>query len=115
MYAAKRKVIVPRERELIKTNLCLEIPKGYYGKVAGKSGLANFKGIFAFNGAVDSEYRGNICVVLFSLSNFSCVVGVGSRTGQFLVEKRNNIKFIEYKSLPDTDQSNNGFGSTLGF
>ena len=115
MYAAKRKVIVPRGRELIKTDLCLETPKGYYGKVVGKSGLANFKGIFAFNGAVDSEYRGNIWVVLFNLSNFSCVVEVGSWTGQFLVEKRNNIKFIECKSLPGTDQSSNGFGSTLGF
>ena len=45
LFAAERKTIVPRGRELIKTNLCLEIPKGYYGRVVGKSGLANFKGI----------------------------------------------------------------------
>ena len=115
MYAAERKVIVPRGRELIKTDLCLEIPKGYYGKVVGRSGLANFKGIFEFNGTFDSEYRGNICVALFNLSKFIYVVEVGSRIGQFLVEKRNNIKFIEYKSLPDSDQASNGFGSTLGF
>ena len=115
LYAAERKTIVSHGRELIKIDLCLEIPKGYYGRVVGRSGLANFKGIFAFNGTVDAEYRGNFCVVLFNLSNFSYVVEIGNRIGQFIVEKRNDIKFVEYNSLPDSDRSNNGFGSTLGF
>ena len=70
LYAAERKTIVSHRRELIKTDLCPEIPKGYYGRVVGRSGLANFKGLFAFNGTVDSEYRGIVCVVLFNLSNF---------------------------------------------
>ena len=48
---------------MIKTDLCLEILKGYYGRVVGRSGVANFKGIFAFNGTVDSKYRRNVCVV----------------------------------------------------
>ena len=115
LHAAERKAIVPRGAELIKPDLCLEIPKGYYGRVVGRSGLANFKGIFPFNGTVDSEYRGNICIVLFNLSNSSYVAEVGNRIGQFFVEKRNDIKFIEYNSLPDSDRSSNGFGSTLGF
>ena len=115
MYAADRKVIVPRGEELIKTDLCLEIPKGYYRRVVGISGLANFKGIFPFNGTVDSEYRGNICVVLFNLSNSSYVVEVSNRIGQSLVEEINDIKIIEYNSLPDSDRSSNGFGSSLGF
>ena len=115
LYAAERKTIVSHVRELIKTNLCLEIPKGYYGRVLGRSGLANFKGIFAFNGTVDAEYRGNVCVVLFNLSNFIYVVEKGHQIGQFIAEKRNDIKFVEYNSLSDSDQSNNGFGSTLGF
>ena len=79
------------------------------------SGLAIFKGIFVFNGTVDAEYRGNVCVVLFNLSNFSYVVEIGNLIGQFIVEKRNDIKFVEYNYLPDSDRSNNGFGSTLGF
>ena len=115
MHAAERKAIAPRGAELIKPDLCLEIPKGYYGRVVGRSGLANFKGIFPFNGTVDSEYRGNICVVLFNLSDFNYAVQVGNRIGKFLVEKRNDITFIEYYSLPDSDRSSNGFGSTLGF
>ena len=115
LYAAERKTIVSHGRELIKTNLCLEIPKCYYGRVVGRSGLANFKGIFSFSGTADSEYKGNVCVVLFNLSNFTYVVEIGNRFEQFLVEKRNDIKFVEYNSLSESDWSNNGFGSTLGF
>ena len=115
LYAAERKTIVSHGRELIKTNLCLEIPKGYYGRVVGRSGLANLKGIFVFNSTVDAEYRGNVCIVLFNLSNFSYVVEIGNWIGQFIVEKRNDIKLVEYNYLPDSDRSNNGFGSTLSF
>ena len=86
MFAAERKVIVPHGRELIQTDLCLEIPKGYYGRVVGRYGLANFKRILVFNGTIDSEYRGNICVVLFNLGNLSDVVEIGNRIGQFMVE-----------------------------
>ena len=115
LYAAERKTIVSHRRELIKTDLCPEIPKGYYGRVVGRSGLANFKGLFAFNGTVDSEYRGIVCVVLFNLSNFTYDVEIGNWIGQFIFEKRNDIKFAEYNSLSDSDRSNNGFSSTLGF
>ena len=113
MYAAERKTIILCGRELIKTNLYLEIPMGYYGRVVGRSGLANFKGILIFNGTVDSEYSGNVCVVLFNLNNLSYVVEIGNQIGQFLVEERNYIKFVEYNSLPDSDRSSNGFDSTL--
>ena len=115
LFAAERKTIIPCGRELIKTNLFLEIPKGFYERIVGRSSLANFKGISEFNGTVDSECRGNVCVVLFNLSNFTYVVEIGNRIGQFIVGKRNDIRFVEYNSLSDSDWSNNGFGSTLGF
>ena len=85
------------------------------GRVVGRSGLVNVKGIFAFNVTVNAEYRGNVCVVLFNLSIFTYVVEIGNLIGQFIVEKRNDIKFVEYNSLPNSDRSNNGFGTTLGF
>ena len=90
LFAAERKTIVQHGRELIKTNLCLKISNGYSGRVVGRSGLANFKGIFAFNGTVNSEYRENVCVVLFNLSNFTYVVEIGNQIGQFIVEKRSD-------------------------
>ena len=85
------------------------------GRVVGRSGLVNVKGIIAFNVTVNAEYRGNVCVVLFNLSIFTYVVEIGNLIGQFIVEKRNDIKFVEYNSLPNSDRSNNGFGTTLGF
>ena len=85
------------------------------GRVVGRSGLVNVTGIFAFNVTVNAEYRGNVCVVLFNLSIFTYVVEIGNLIGQFIVEKRNDIKFVEYNSLPNSDRSNNGFGTTLGF
>ena len=54
------------------------------------------------------------CLV-FNLSNFTYVVEIGKRIGQFIVEERSNIKFVKYNSLSDSDRSNNGFGSILGF
>ena len=54
-------------------------------------------------------------MVLFNLSNFSYVVEKGNQIGQFIVEKRNDIRFVECNSLSDSDRSNNGFGSSLGF
>ena len=115
LFAAERKTIIPHGRELIKTDLCLEIPKSYYGRVVRRSSLAYFKGIFTFNGTVDAEYRGNVCVVLFNFSDFSYVFEIGNRIGQFNVEKGYDIKFVKYNSLPDSDWSNNCFGSNLGF
>ena len=85
------------------------------GRVVGRSGLVNVKGIIAFNVTVNAEYRGNVCVVLFNLSIFTYVVEIGNLIRQFIVEKRNDIKFVEYNSLPNSDRSNNGFGTTLGF
>ena len=99
MISLLQKTIVRQWRELIKTDLCLEIPKGYYGRVAGRSGLAIFKEIFLLNGNVNSEYTRNLCVVLFDLSNFTYIVEIGNRIGQFIVEKRNDIKLAEYNCL----------------
>ena len=115
LFAAERKTIVPLPRDLIKSNLCLEIPKAYYGRVVRRSGPANFKRILVFNSTIDWEYRGNVCVVLFNLSNLTYVVEIGNRIGQFLVGKRNDIKFVKYNSLSVSDRPINGFGSTLGF
>ena len=57
----------------------MAIPKGYYGKIEGGSGLANTHGITVYNGTVDSDYRGKVCVVLFNLSDEEYIVETGNR------------------------------------
>ena len=56
LYAAESKILKPRERVLIKLQLSFTILTGFYGKIVGRSGLANKHGIVAFNGTVDADY-----------------------------------------------------------
>ena len=55
----------PWRRKLIRLGLFIAIPEGYYGRIVGRSGLANVHGITVDNGTIDSDYRGIVCVVLF--------------------------------------------------
>ena len=91
------------------------IPTGFYGKIVGWSGLANKQGIVAFNGTVDVDYRGTVCVVLFNLSYNEYVVEMGNQIAQLIIEKYYGVKFVEYNELPDTQRSVGGLGSSLGF
>ena len=91
------------------------IPTSFYGKIVGRSGLANIHGIVAFNGTVDADYRGTVCVLLFNLSDNEYIVEIGNRIAQLIIEKCYDVKFVEYNELPDTQRSVGGFGSSLGF
>ena len=69
LYAAETKVLKPGGRTLIKLDLNIAIPKSYYRRILGRSGLANTGGIIVHDGTIDSDYRGIVCVVLFNLSD----------------------------------------------
>ena len=68
----------------------------FYGKIVGRSGLANAQGIVAFNGTVDTDYRGTVCVVLFNLSDNEYVVEIGNRIAQLIIKKSYDVRFVEY-------------------
>ena len=82
LYAAESKSLKPRDWVLIKLQLSFAIPTGFYGKIVGRSGLANVHGIVAFNGPVDAGYRGTVCVVLFILSDNEYIVEISNRIAQ---------------------------------
>ena len=82
LYAAESKSLKPRDWVLIKLQLSFAIPTGFYGKIVGRSGLANEHGIVAFNGPVDAGYRGTVCVVLFILSDNEYIVEISNRIAQ---------------------------------
>ena len=79
LYAVESKIPKPRDCSLIKLQLSFAIPTGFYGKIVGCSSLANVHGIVAFNGTVDADYRGTICVVLFNLCDNEYIVEIGNR------------------------------------
>ena len=69
LYAGECRVLRAGERVLIRVDLQMAIPEGYYGSIVGRSGLANNGGVVAFPRTIDSDYRGIACVILFDLGH----------------------------------------------
>jgi dUTP pyrophosphatase len=106
-------IIPPLSRALINTGLALEIPYGFYGRIAPRSGLAVKYGIDVLAGVVDSSYRGPLGVVLYNTDrDKEFIVNVGDRIAQIIFEEHWNFKMEEVSDLSDTSRSNNGFGSS---
>lgn len=107
-------VLKPLERKLIPTGLYVEIPEGYEGQVRPRSGLAIKHGITVLNapGTIDSDYRGEICVILINLGNEDFVINPGDRIAQFILNKYECIDFELIDKLSDTERGEGGFGHT---
>ncbi|KAL7306329.1 hypothetical protein TKK_0001756 [Trichogramma kaykai] len=105
--------IVPaRGKALIKTDLLFAVPEGTYGRVAPRSGLALKNFIDVGAGVVDSDYRGEVGVVLFNHSDTDFIVKPGDRVAQFICEKIAYPELEECTSLDKTIRGAGGFGST---
>ncbi len=107
-------VLKPLERKLIPTGLYVEIPEGYEGQVRPRSGLAIKHGVTVLNapGTIDSDYRGEICVILINLGNEDFVINPGDRIAQFILNKYECIDFELIDKLSDTERGEGGFGHT---
>ena len=95
LFANERKILEPSGRALVRVDLNLAIPEGYYGSIVGRSGLANKQGIVAFPGTIDSDYRGVLCVILFNLSGDTYLVERGNRIAQIIIQKSCTVHFVE--------------------
>ena len=104
----------PGERALVPTGLRMAIPAGYEAQVRPRSGLATKKGITVLNtpGTIDSDYRGDVMVILINLGQESVVLERGDRIAQLVIAPvtRGEFQFVE--SLDDTQRGSGGFGST---
>ena len=107
-------VIPPHEWVAVPTGLYAEIPVGWEIQIRPRSGLALRKGITVLNsvGTVDSNYRGEIKVILVNHSGESFRVQDGDRVAQMVVAPVTQAEFVEVGELSDTDRSSGGFGST---
>jgi dUTP pyrophosphatase len=104
----------PLDRVLVKTNLFMELPVGYEAQVRPRSGLALKKGITVLNtpGTIDSDYRGNVGVILINLSNEDFVIEDGERIAQMIISKHETIKWEIVESLEESSRGEGGFGHT---
>jgi dUTP pyrophosphatase len=107
-------VLKPMERILVNTGLYLEIPEGYEAQIRPRSGLAIKKGITVLNtpGTIDSDYRGEVCIILVNLSEDEFVIRDGERVCQMVITKHEKADWIVVETLMETERGDGGFGHT---
>lgn len=110
-------VIQPGEKEIIPTGLFMEIPLGFEGQVRPRSGLAAKKGLTVLNtpGTIDSDYRGEVKVIIVNLSKTSQIIEHGERIAQMVFAKHETAIIEAVNSLEElesSDRGQGGFGST---
>lgn len=107
-------VILPGERKLIPTGLRFEIPRGYEIQVRSRSGLALKHGITVLNapGTIDSDYRGEIGIILFNHSNVSFTVTPKMRIAQLVLAPVYRARFLKEEAINVTKRGEGGFGHT---
>ena len=113
-YIKKKITINPGKTAMISTGIAVAIPKKYEIQIRPRSGLAAKNGISVLNtpGTIDSDYRGEIKIILINLSQKSFVVKSGDRIAQMILCPVAKGKLKEVKNLPKTVRGGGGFGST---
>jgi len=107
-------VLESLERQLIPTGLYIALPKGAEAQIRPRSGLAFKHGLSVLNapGTIDADYRGEVKVLLVSLSNQPFVVKNGERVAQMVVAKHETVEWNEVSELEETERGAGGFGHT---
>ena len=107
-------VIKPLERILVPTGIYIELPHGFEAQIRPRSGMAYKHGITVHNspGTVDSDYRGEIKVLLINLSNDTAVIRNEDRIAQMVISEYKTVEWEAVDSISNTDRQAGGFGST---
>lgn len=102
------------ERALIPTGIKIALPVGYEAQIRPRSGLALKHGITCLNtpGTIDSDYRGDVGVILVNLSNEPYTITPGERVAQMVINKVEQIEWDQVEVLDETERGEGGFGHT---
>ena len=106
--------IEPHRWAMVPTGIAIALPVGYEAQVRPRSGLAAKKGITCLNspGTIDSDYRGEVKVILINHSDESFVINDGDRIAQMVIARHESASFEVVSSLDETERGSGGFGST---
>lgn len=106
--------LAPGDRALVPAGVVVALPRGFEGQVRPRSGLAWKRGLTVLNGpgTVDSDYRGEIRVLLVNLGREAVRIRRGDRIAQLVVQRLTEVRLQEAESLPETDRGAGGFGHT---
>lgn len=110
----KEVILQPLERFLTPTGLFIELPEGYEAQIRPRSGMALKQGITCLNspGTVDSDYRGELKVILINLSNQVQAINNGDRIAQMVIAKTEKAELFLVQQLNNTLRGDGGFGHT---
>jgi len=113
-FLPAEEVIKPMERKLIGTGLFVALPEGYEAQIRPRSGLALKNGITVLNspGTIDSDYRGEIKILLINLSQEPFTINNGDRIAQMVVSKHEQVAFTLTEKLNETARNQGGYGHT---
>ncbi|WVF70911.1 hypothetical protein IAT40_005706 [Kwoniella sp. CBS 6097] len=115
LYAAESKTIPARGKALVDLQLSIAVPKGHYGRIAPRSGLAAKHSIQTGAGVIDADYRGPVMVLLFNHSDVDFEVNPKDRIAQLILERISIPRLKQVETLDSTVRGGGGFGSTGGF
>ena len=102
----------PKQRGMAKTGLAVAIPIGFYGRIAPRSGLASKHGLDVLAGVIDSDYRGEICCLLYNTGDEPIRLAAGSKICQLILEQIITPEAAWATDLDETARGAGGFGST---
>lgn len=102
----------PRQRVMARTGLAVAIPAGFYGRIAPRSGLAAKNGLDVLAGVIDSDYRGEVCCLLYNTSDDPISLPAGSKICQLILEQIITPEAAWVTDLDETARGAGGFGST---
>jgi len=104
----------PLATALVPTGIFLEVPMGFEAQIRTRSGLALKQGLVVLNspGTIDSDYRGEVKVIIYNASNEWKKINAGDRIAQMVIARVEHALFEEVEELSDTARGSGGFGST---
>jgi dUTP pyrophosphatase len=113
LYSPRSYIIECGQKALIPLDISIEIPPTHYGRLAPRSSLANKFAIDVLAGVIDSDFRGNIGLILINHDKENpFIIREGERIGQIIFEKISTPKLVEKKELEETVRGSGGYGST---
>ncbi len=114
IYACEELLIEPGDIKLVSTGFSMAIPEGFEGQIRPRSGLALTHGISVLNspGTIDSDYRGEVKVILINMGKKAFTVKHGDRIAQLVITEAVRASFQTVDQLDETQRSEGGFGHT---
>lgn len=114
LHSIEEHIILPGQTVLVKTGISIQLPYGYEAQIRSRSSLTLKKGLVVANapGTIDSDYRGEIGVIIYNQSGHTQTIEIGDRIAQMVIAKYESISWEEVDRLSESGRGEGGFGST---